>query len=83
MFTMLGRSLALVLLVATLVPAAPVDRTSHSAPLPQSSPKRFLSKASTPSLHRIRTNRIASSLRYSLDGLSCSSYRRVMPHPRC
>jgi len=31
MFTMLGRSLALVLLVATLVPAAPVDRASHSA----------------------------------------------------
>ena len=31
MFTMLGRSLALVLLVATLVPAAPVGRASHSA----------------------------------------------------
>jgi hypothetical protein len=31
MFTMLGRSLVLVLLVATLVPAAPVDRASHSA----------------------------------------------------
>ena len=31
MFTMLGRSLALVLLVATLVAAAPVDRASHSA----------------------------------------------------
>jgi hypothetical protein len=31
MFTMLGRSLALVLLVATLVPAAPVDRASQSA----------------------------------------------------
>jgi hypothetical protein len=31
MFTMLGRSLALVLLVATLVPAAPLDRASHSA----------------------------------------------------
>ena len=31
MFTMLGRSLTLVLLVATLVSAAPVDRTSHSA----------------------------------------------------
>ena len=31
MFIMLGRSLALVLLVATLVPAAPVDRASHSA----------------------------------------------------
>ena len=31
MFTMLGRSLALVLLVATLVPAAPLDRPSRSA----------------------------------------------------
>ena len=33
MFTMLGRSLALAVLVATLVPAAPLDRTSHSAPI--------------------------------------------------
>jgi hypothetical protein len=31
MFTMIGRSLALVLLVATLVPAASLDRASHSA----------------------------------------------------
>jgi len=31
MFTILGRSLALVLLVTTVVPAAPVDRASHSA----------------------------------------------------
>ena len=31
MLTMLGRSLGLVLLVATLVPAAPLDRASHSA----------------------------------------------------
>ena len=31
MLTMLGRSLGLVLLVATLVPAAPLDRPSHSA----------------------------------------------------
>lgn len=31
MFTMLGGSLALVLLVVTLVPAAPRDRASHSA----------------------------------------------------
>ena len=31
MLTMLGRSLGLVLLVATLVPAAPLDRLSHSA----------------------------------------------------
>ena len=31
MFTMLGRSLAVVLLVATLVPAAALDRASHSA----------------------------------------------------
>ena len=52
-------------------------------PLPQSSPKRFLSKGSTPSLHRILTNRIASSQRYFLQTLSCSSYRRDMPHPRC
>jgi hypothetical protein len=33
MVIMLGRSLALVLLVAALAPAAPVDRASHSAPL--------------------------------------------------
>ena len=31
MFTMLGRSLAFVLLIPTLVPAAPLDRPSHSA----------------------------------------------------
>jgi hypothetical protein len=31
MFTMIGRSLALVPLVATLVPAFPLDRASHSA----------------------------------------------------
>lgn len=33
MLTMLGRSLGLVLLVAPVVPAAPVDRPSHSAPV--------------------------------------------------
>ena len=83
MFTMLGRSLALVLLVATLVPAAPLDRLHTQQPLPQSSPKRFPSKGSTRSLHRILTNRIASSPRCSLQTLSCSSFRRVTPHPRC
>ena len=31
MLSMLGRSLGLVLLVATVVPAAPLDRPSHSA----------------------------------------------------
>ena len=31
MFTVLGRSLILLLLVATLVPAAPLDRASQSA----------------------------------------------------
>ena len=31
MLTLLGRSIGLVLLVATLVPAAPFDRASHSA----------------------------------------------------